>query len=138
MKAPSSCLPRSRIITIVLFAVLLLSPFVLSSHAASETPATEWDRTYGAMYGVSAFSTGDGGYVIAGTTGDWLNTPIGGGSWTNETLMLIKTDATGEVQWRKNYIKGMMRSAVLTNDGGYAIAKAGKANLMRIDSQGNI
>jgi hypothetical protein len=131
---PCSVLSASKNIFVALLCFSLLFPF-FTVKATGDTPATEWDRTYGAISGIAAFSVDDGGYAIAGTTGDWLMASRGGGSWTNETRMLIKIDAAGEVQWTRNYTRGMARSAVLTSDGGYALS--GKDSLTKIDSQGN-
>jgi hypothetical protein len=139
LKPLTFCSPRSRIIVIVLFAALLLSPFVSSLHAVSEAPATEWDRTYGAITGVAVFPTDDGGCAIAGTTGTWAVAPQNDyGTWLNLTFLLIKTDAFGEVQWRRNYTRGNMQFAVLTSDGGYALAGTKETTFIKIDSQGNV
>jgi hypothetical protein len=133
-------LKRNALIIVTIFLITLLLIFYVIIKAASEAPATEWDRTYGAIWGVAAFSTSDGGYAIAGTTGDWLTEVprLPGGSWTNSTFLLIKTDAVGEVQWMRNCTRGRMQSAVLTSDGGYAVVTWLDGSLTKIDSQGNV
>jgi hypothetical protein len=112
--------------------------FLGCSVKATDVPTTEWNRTYGAISSVVAFSTSDGGVAIAGTTGDWVTASRGGGSWTNNTLTLTKTNSAGEVQWTKNYTRGNLQSATLTSDGGYALAGTGEDSLIKTDSQGNM
>jgi hypothetical protein len=123
-------------------AIIICFLFVFSCcsvNAGDGAPAVEWDRTYGAINGYAVCSSDDGGYLIAGRTGDWLKYVYhGGGQWENETFLLIKTDAVGEVVWRKNYGMFFVRSAVSTSDGGYAFAGEGVANLIKTDSEGNV
>ena len=125
-----------RILAIICF---LLVSSCCSVYAGDGAPAVEWDMTYGAYRGEVVCSSGDGGYLIARRTGDWhKNLHHGGGQWENETFLLIKTDAAGEVVWRKNYTMVHVRSAVLTSDGGYALVGGGIADLIKIDSEGNV
>jgi hypothetical protein len=79
-----------------------------------------WSKTYGGSGNESAYSlvqTSDGGYAMAGST-----TPFGAGI---SDAWLVKTDASGSVQWNKTY-GGMgndeARSVVQTSDGGFAMA----------------
>jgi predicted secreted protein len=81
----------------------------------------EWSKTYGepdhqeAPYGV--VQTGDGGYALAGYTGDALTGYYD--SW------LVKTDASGNQQWNKTYggtRDESLQRFVQTTDGGYALA----------------
>lgn len=133
------CLLRSRIIVIVTVLLgLLLSPSVSPLKAVSEAPQTQWEKTYGPLYGFSVAQTSDGGYAIAGVEAVWETASRGGGSWTNNTFLLIKTDAVGEVRWRKNYTRGNAYSVSLTNDGGYVLAGRGESNLVKVDSEGNM
>lgn len=111
--------------------------FCHTVNAIDEAPVTEWDRTYGAIYGWSVCPAGDGGYIIGGTTGDWVDAR-GGGDWTNHKFSIIKIDSAGEVVWSKNCTSGRLRSAILTSDGGYALAGSGEADLVKTDSEGNI
>jgi hypothetical protein len=136
LKPSISCLSRSRIIVIVLLTALLISPFVSSLQAVS-APYRQWDKTYGPIVGHSMMQTFDGGYAIAGAEGVW-QTSRGPGDWANVTFLLIKTDSSGQVQWRKNYARGGLQSAVLTSDGGYALVGYGdESNLVKVDSEGN-
>ena len=85
----------------------------------------EWSRTYGGTgedRGRSIIQTGDGGYALIGHTWSF---GVGYGDFR-----LIKTDATGNMQWSKTY--GGVNSedpwsVVETSDGGYAIAGVTKS-----------
>jgi hypothetical protein len=79
----------------------------------------QWQRTYagvGDAQGYCLVRTGDGGFVIAGSSAF--------GSDSGD-IMLIKTDANGNVLWNKTY--GGTReddgfSLIQTTDGGFAVA----------------
>jgi len=76
-----------------------------------------WSRTYGGTEldeGHSVRQTGDGGYIICGTTNS------SGAGYAD--LYLVKTDANGNVQWTRTYggAGGESGSAVrVTAQGGY-------------------
>ena len=80
----------------------------------------EWNRTYGGPGNERARSVvavSDGGYVIAGST-----TSFGAG---NTDFWLVKTDASGNVEWNQTYGGGRneyAHSLVVTPDDGFAIA----------------
>ncbi len=106
--------------------------------------AEQWSQTYGGTdsdQGIALVQTADGGYAIAGYT----NSSGAGGfdAW------LVKTDATGNMQWNKTYggtgnDYGM--ALVQSADGGYAIsgrtAPVGSAIndfwLVKTDSSGTL
>jgi hypothetical protein len=79
----------------------------------------QWNKTYGGTYGewaLALMQTNDGGYALAGITGSF---GAGGDSW------LVKTDASGNMQWNQTY--GGINTddtfaLVQTTDGGYALA----------------
>ena len=81
----------------------------------------EWHQEYGGTSEDSAKSlvaTLDGGYAICGTTKSF---PTQGGY----DFWLLKTDATGNMEWNKTYggiSEDVARSLVATSDGGYALA----------------
>ena len=83
------------------------------------TGTVQWNQTYGGPnndVGWSVVETGDGGYAIAGRTDSY---GAGGADF-----WLIKTNATGTVQWNQTYggpddDQGV--SMVETSDGGYTI-----------------
>jgi hypothetical protein len=82
--------------------------------------ALAWNRTYGGTNEDFAFSlvqTNDGGYVTAGQTSSFGN--------GNSDFWLVKTDATGNIQWNKTYggtDLDFAYSVVQTIDHGYALA----------------
>ena len=84
-----------------------------------------WQKNYGGVdwdFGYSLKQTLDGGFIIAGTTYSF-----GRG---NADGYVIKTDASGNVQWTKTF-GGMMddefKSVVQTSDGGYALTGYSKS-----------
>jgi hypothetical protein len=104
----------------------------------------EWAKTYGGTDIEGAFSvqqTSDGGYIVSGTT--WS---FGAGDWD---ILLIKTDADGNVEWAKTYGgtgDDWASSVQQTTGGGYIVA--GYTNsfgegyddifLIKTDANGNI
>ena len=80
----------------------------------------QWSKTYGGTghdYAYSLVQTGDGGYAIAGYTNSF-----GAGGYD---FWLVKTDASGNMQWSKTYGGPGVEiaySVVQTSDGGYALA----------------
>jgi hypothetical protein len=80
----------------------------------------QWNKTYGTIAGEWAYAlvqTGDGGYALAGATGSF-----GVYNWD---FWLVKTDASGNTQWSKNYGGTKDEEAyalVAAGDGGYALA----------------
>jgi len=104
----------------------------------------QWAKTYGGTSGDYAYSvqqTSDGGYIVAGTT--WS---FGAGYYD---IFLIKTDASGNVQWAKTYggtDYDWAYSVRQTSDGGYIVAGytqsfgAGDYDifLIKTDANGNI
>jgi len=79
-----------------------------------------WSRTFGGPGGDHASSvvqTGDGGYALAGY---YYNYPPGEGDF-----WLVKTEASGTIQWSQKYggtSDDSASSLVQTGDGGYALA----------------
>jgi len=78
-----------------------------------------WNKTYGGEnndYAGAMVQTSDGGYAIAGCTNSF---GTGGDCW------LVKTDASGNMEWNKTYGGTESEGAIAlvqTSDGGYAIA----------------
>jgi len=103
-----------------------------------------WAKTYGGTdydWVSSVQQTSDGGYIVAGGT-----TSFGAG-WDAD-IFLIKTDASGNVQWAKTYGGtgwDYASSVQQTSDGGYVVAgytnsfgASGDILLIKTDANGNI
>jgi uncharacterized delta-60 repeat protein len=80
----------------------------------------QWAKTYGGTsndYAYSVQQTSDGGYILAGWTYSF--------SASSDDILLIKTDANGDVQWAKTYggtDSDFAYSVQQTSDGGYILA----------------
>ncbi|MGB9854462.1 MAG: hypothetical protein ACPLRY_06640 [Candidatus Bathyarchaeales archaeon] len=108
----------------------------------------EWERTYGTktieapFVAMSVVKTGDGGYAVAGYSEvGW--TPVGGGIGY---VVLIKTDAEGNVRWRREFpssnVPYLCGSVFLAeaDDGGYMILSISTDQdfwLIKTDGEGN-
>ena len=83
-----------------------------------------WNQTYNlkAASPNALIQTEDGGYVVA-ACGSTFNAATGG---NGEPFCLIKTDNTGNLQWRKIYqgpgFNNLPYSLIQTSDGGFALA----------------
>jgi len=103
-----------------------------------------WNQTYGGASDDNVrfmIQTSDGGYAIVGVTRSFSN--------GQTDMLLVKTTANGEMQWRKNYggySYDQAYSIVQTGGGGYTIAGytesygAGGRDvwLIKTDSAGNV
>jgi hypothetical protein len=104
----------------------------------------QWAKTYGGTGDDKAYSvqqTSDGGYIVAGLTNSF-----GAGT---EDILLIKTDASGNIIWAKTYGGTNYDNAFSiqqTSDGGYIVAgwtnSFGAGNhdffLIKTDANGNV
>jgi hypothetical protein len=134
---------------LALISALLIAFLPVSSgpslKAVSEAPTMQWSNTYlGA--GGHAIQTSDGGYAIASMNASITFYP----AWERATI-LVKTDSSGGVQWRKTFedvgVAGV-NSVVQTNDGGYALSGSNIAPpimspvysgwLIKTDDRGNV
>jgi hypothetical protein len=94
----------------------------------------EWNRTYGGTGDDEAYAlvtAPDGGYAIAGSTNSFGAGGSGIFAEAHTEVWLVKTDASGNMQWNKTYGEPMnethysragANALVTTSDGGYAIA----------------
>ena len=100
-----------------------------------------WNKTYGGALTDEAYSiqeTPDGGYVLCGITEV-------AGTGDND-VSIIKINSTGDVQWAKQYNKGINDEAndiQTTEDGGYVIAgydgeNPGQCWILKLNSSGDI
>jgi len=91
--------------------------FLLKTNASGNL---QWAKTFGGSnwdVAVSVQQTSDGGYIVAGETASF-----GVGSYD---VFLLKTDATGNLQWFKTFGGSngdYARSVQQTSDGGYIVA----------------
>ncbi|HEU0136761.1 MAG TPA: T9SS C-terminal target domain-containing protein, partial [Flavobacterium sp.] len=99
----------------------------------------EWQKTYGGsgFDGVTEIhQTSDGGYIFSGFCGAADGDVTF--SYGNQDIRVIKTDASGTIEWQKNIGGSGSDSAStirFTNDGGYIVA--GFTNSTDYDAIGN-
>jgi hypothetical protein len=111
---------RLQVIVTVLSAILLLLAYLPFSQAASQAPSIDWSKKYLDFQCNSIIQTEDGGYTLAGFSANHDNLGV-----------LVNTDATGEMQWRKEYRIGdsggssNLVSTVQTEDPGYVLFTQG-------------
>jgi hypothetical protein len=91
----------------------------------------QWNKTYGGtgreIVESSLVLAPDGGYTIGGYT----ESPH-----MQFNILLVKTDALGNMQWNKTYGEGGAHSVIATSDGGYAIIAGYR--LIKTDMLGNM
>lgn len=109
-----------RVIVTTSFAMLLLLACLPLSQAASQAPSIDWSKKYLDFQCNSIIQTADGGYTLAGFSENHDNLGV-----------LVNTDATGEVQWKKEYRIGdsggsnNLVSTVQTEDLDYVLFTEG-------------
>ncbi|XES78041.1 MAG: hypothetical protein ACBZ72_03990 [Candidatus Bathyarchaeia archaeon] len=119
LNALAKCL-RVAVLVGLLFSGLLMAASAIGFAAAADAPATQWSQTYGGTdwdYAECVVQTSDGGYALAGYTASF------GAGYSD--FWLVKTDASGTLQWSQNYGGPGSEWAycvVQTSDGGYALA----------------
>ena len=114
--------------------------FILKTDASGNL---QWSKTFGGGDYEEAYSvqqTSDGGYIVAGVTGSFG----AGGS----DVFLLKTDASGNLQWSKTFggsSGDYAYSVQQTSDGGYIVAgetnsfgAGGDVFLFKTDASGNL
>ena len=94
----------------------------------------QWNVTFGGAKNDDANSviqTADGGYLLAGYTNSGVQ---------SQSAWIVKTDASGKMEWNE-ILPGLAANSVIqTNDDGYALAiqYSDSFGLVKIDSSGNI
>ena len=111
-------LRRNRLILSTVLSVLLVFSLIFSAKAEATMWAQTYNRAETSDRAYSVVATSDGGYALAGHSYE-VGSPDYGDCW------LIKTNASGDVEWNMTY-GGLgddwAESLVATSDGGYAIA----------------
>ena len=131
--------------SIIVLSCLLFIVFGCSENEPTVPPGGEppgWTYDNGAAF--YAEETSDGGYIIFGNSG-WVY------EITFSDILLIKTDGSGNVQWRKRFGTQDVDEKVLTGrqtrDGGYIIfglvdsswdERGSNMWLIKTDDKGNI
>jgi hypothetical protein len=105
----------------------------------------QWNQTYagaGACIPSAIIQTSDGGFALLSVSNYYTGHVYPPPSGYSETVWLVKTNSSGDLQWSKTYGPGDANSLIQTNDGGYAIAgQTLNPNsyylLIKADSSGN-
>ena len=99
----------------------------------------EWAKTFGSSendWGTQPLQTNDGGYILAGHSKTWA-----AGTYD---FLVVKTDATGTIQWSKNYevfFSNEPNKIEQVSDGGFVyfgIMDYNRAYILKTDNSGNI
>lgn len=106
--------------------IITAASLILFQVISAQAPVIQWQKCYGGtdLEGIWALvPTTDGGYFMAGSSnssdGDLTGNNGQGDVWA------VKTDATGTIQWQKNFGGSRTdegRDACQTPDGGFIIA----------------
>jgi hypothetical protein len=142
---------RSRIAIAVMLVALVLVASIPSSQAVSEAPSVEWIKTYSGVRANSVIQTADGGFAMVGYAASAPTVVRGSGSsyliydggYASQAVVLVKTNSSGELQWKKSYgaeVFGGNKNAVSvvqTKDLGYMLFGRG-GYLVKTDADGNV
>ncbi len=98
----------------------------------------EWNKTYGnpgTAYEVaySVIVAPDGGYVITGFAATWPEDLL---YYVDSHSWVVKTDASGNMEWNRTYGGTLAYALAAASDGGYAIAV--DSTLVKTDASGNM
>jgi hypothetical protein len=92
----------------------------------------QWNETYPGNYLAWGMTqTKDGGYLITSCTSILTKE-----TYPTKSELLIKTDASGKVQWQKSFKTGNLYTVAQANDGNYVAVGANR--LIKLDTSGNI
>jgi hypothetical protein len=105
----------------------------------------QWRQTYagaGTCVASAIIQTSDGGFALLSVSNFYTGhvfPPIG----YSESVWLVKTSSSGDLQWSKTYGLGDANSLIQTSDGGYAMAGQTLSPnpqylLIKADSRGNL
>jgi hypothetical protein len=117
------------------------------TYSSAELPQLQWKNYYGPFLPNDLIQTPDGGYIMAGENATFKPfEPHSPSDYVNQTGLLIKTDANGNVIWEKAYgnvlsnnfaDRKLFFSIAKTNDSGYVLCGDGDW-FLKVDSNGNI
>jgi len=116
--------------------VLLYSGFLIKTDANGNVLWAKRYNTYGSYGTYSIQQTNDGGFIIGEMDEDWTYLLYS---------VVIKTDASGNIQWAKYYSQGGATFAQQTNDNGFIILVyrlkgdfTGDILLIKTDDKGSV
>jgi hypothetical protein len=130
-----------KIVTLIAVLILAVSSIFLIKEASTqpimeEAPSLQWLKTYGTYGSDSVIQTSDGGYAIVGANA--THTVHGYGTYWP---ILIKADASGELQWSKGYLSpsfgSFANSVIQTEDGGFFLCGQGDW-ILKVNTLGDI
>ena len=105
---------------------MLLQGFI--SAVIGQAPDIQWQKNYGGSgydYATCIRQTSDGGYITAGYTNSADGDISGGNGVFFNDCWVVKTNAAGNIEWRKNYggaYDEAVRSIHQTADGNFIMA----------------
>ncbi|QRR01394.1 T9SS type A sorting domain-containing protein [Dyadobacter sandarakinus] len=106
--------------------------FFLAAVAVAQTPAVEWDKTFGIGSFIKAVPSKDGGYLLAAQSGanaGFDKTEDGRGG---VDYWVIKIDKNGNKQWDKTFggsADDFLTVAAPTSDGGYILGGGSQSGM---------
>jgi hypothetical protein len=109
-------------------ALFLVSIIGFAQIGYAQAPSIQWQKLYGGLNGETANATqqtSDGGYIIAGGTASSNTGDVVGANNGNFDFWIVKTNASGTIQWQKIYGgagEDIATSIQQTTDGGYIVA----------------
>jgi len=112
------------------FFLFILLVAALCCPTPIQAQALRWERSFGGLGGAGLFrgkATADGGYVLAGLTGDGRNNAVSDSVRGNLDLWVVKFSSQGSKQWDRRYGGDNIDEAfeiVQTTDGGYFVGCA--------------
>ena len=106
----------------------------------------QWNQTYagsGTCIPSAIIETSDGGFALLSVSNYYTGHVYPPPSGYSDTVWLVKTNSSGDLQWSQTYGLGDANSLIQTSDGGYAIAGQtlnpdSYYLLIKADSSGNL
>jgi hypothetical protein len=114
----------SRLTVTVLFVLLILSFATSSTRADVEELRVEWQQFLPGVNGRSVIQTSDGGFLVLARNATIGTTVYNRTDYVNDTNLLVKTDADGNLVWTKILPvteNETVFTIIETSDGGFAL-----------------